>query len=100
MTSTSGSFTNAGDAVTVDKDGVPHYNRDPAHGEEWEESAILGLASCLTQESRKAYPMRLKNALNGRAWTMCHKKDEITASKLSETASRGLSDPTRRRACS
>ena len=37
--------------------------------------------------------MRLKNALNGRAWTMCHKKDDITASKLSATAAKDAGGP-------
>ena len=67
--------------VYVDKDGVPHYDGDPSMGEEWAERAILGLGSCLTKETQKAYPLRL-NALSGRAWTMCHKKDDITAVKL------------------
>ena len=41
--------------VFVDKDGVPHYNGDPFLGEEWAERAILGLGSCLTAQTQKAY---------------------------------------------
>ena len=70
------------ESLYVDKDGIPHYNGDPLRGEEWAERAILGLVSCINTDAKKAYPLRLKNALNGRAWTMCHKKDEITADKL------------------
>eukprot|EP00972_Heterocapsa_arctica_P082009 12087596-Heterocapsa_arctica.AAC.1 len=55
--------------VYVDKDGVPH-DGDPSMGEKWAERAILGLGSCrLTKETQKAYPLRLKNTLSGRAWT-------------------------------
>ena len=67
--------------VWVDKDGIAHYNGDPAFGEEWQERALLGFAT-VKKEDKQLYALKLKNALSGRAWTMTHKKEEIQVTKL------------------
>ena len=71
--------------VWVDKEGVAHYNGDPSYGEEWEERALLGFAA-VKEADRKLYPLKLKNALTGRAWTMTRKRPEISILKLTEDA--------------
>ena len=73
------SFTN--ESVWVDKSGVVHYNGDPRYAEEYEERVWLGFSS-MTKADQLTYAGRLKNALSGRAWTLCHRKSEIAAEKL------------------
>ena len=73
------SFTN--ESVWVDKSGVVHYNGDPRFAEEFEERVWLGFQS-MTKADQTTYAAKLKNALNGRAWTLCHRKSEISAEKL------------------
>ena len=73
------SFT--GDSLWVDKAGIVHYNGDPRFAEEYEERVWLGFQS-LTKVDQTTYAAKLKNALSGRAWTLCHRKPEIGAEKL------------------
>ncbi len=73
------SFTN--DSVWVDKAGIVHYNGDPRFAEEFEERVWLGFQS-MTKGDQATYAAKLKNALSGRAWTLCHRKAEISAEKL------------------
>ena len=73
-------FTGNG-SVWVDKAGVVHYNGDPKYAEEFEERVWLGFQS-LAKNDQGSYAAKLKNALSGRAWTLCHRKTEISAEKL------------------
>ena len=73
-------FTSS-DSVWVDKSGVVHYNGDPKYAEEFEERVWLGFQS-LVKTDQMNYAAKLKNALSGRAWTLCHRKSEIAAEKL------------------
>ena len=70
-----------GESVWVDKTGVVHYNGDPKYAEEFEERVWLGFQS-LSKTDQANYAAKLKNALSGRAWTLCHRKAEIAAEKL------------------
>ena len=69
------------DALYVDKNSVVHYNGEPKLAEEYEERVLLGFQT-LSETEKKGYAAKLKNALFGRAWTLCHLKSEISAAKL------------------
>ena len=68
-------------SVYVDKEGVVHYDGDPTNGDEYEEIIKLAFHR-LNQEKKRTYTLGLKNALYGRAWTLTHKRPEISVDKL------------------
>lgn len=69
------------DSRYVDKNSVVHYDGSPRLAEEYEERVVLGFQT-LTSADRVGFAAKLKNALHGRAWTLCHRKTEISAQKL------------------
>lgn len=73
-------------SLYVDKGSVVHYDGNPKLAEEYEERVMLGFQTLDTKD-KAGYAAKLKNALFGRAWTLCHKKAEIAASKLLEISS-------------
>lgn len=55
------------------KSKVVHYDGNPKLGEEYEEHVWLGFQT--VQKAEKiSYAAKIKNALHGRAWTLCHRK--------------------------
>ena len=73
--------------VWVDKDSVPHYDGHISYADEWEERALLGFGSVSTDENRAgAFVFKLKNALTGRAWTLIHRKDEVSLPTINRIA--------------
>ena len=69
------------ESLYVDKNSVVHYDGSPKLAEEYEERVMLGFQTLTTAE-KSGYAAKLKNALFGRAWTLCHRKPEISATKL------------------
>ena len=68
-------------SVYVDRDNGVHYDGDPLYGDEFAERAMLAFHT--TRESDKPlFALRLKNGLSGRAWTLTHKRPELSVSKL------------------
>ena len=65
----------------MDKEGVVHYNGDPAYGEEFEERAILGYHA-REEKIQKLYAVKLKSSLTGRAWNLTRKKAEIATAEV------------------
>ena len=59
------------ESLYVDKNSVVHYDGAPKLAEEYEERVMLGFQTLTTAE-RAGYAAKLKNALHGRAWTICH----------------------------
>ncbi len=51
------------------------------------------MACCTTKEHKAAYPPKLNNALFGRAWTLCHKKKELSVTRLVELIVSGDDGP-------
>ena len=82
MTSSSASSAHVPPSLFVDKESVVHYDGDPHLGEEYEDRCLLGYNAQDSKERKAAYPLKLKNALTGRAWTLAHKKPEIATAKL------------------
>ena len=80
--------TDSQSALWVDRDGTVHYDGDPAFGEEWEERVWLGFMAMTNEDKKKAYPALLKNALTGRAWTMCQGRPEVSMQRLAEICGR------------
>ena len=78
------------ESLYVDKNSVVHYDGAPKLAEEYEERVMLGFQTLTTAE-RAGYAAKLKNALHGRAWTLCHRKPEISATKLLDL-SKGTGD--------
>ena len=71
-----------GQSLYVDpKSNVVHYDGNPKLAEEYEERVWLGFQTVMKEE-KVSYAAKLKNALHGRAWTLCHRKPEIAAQKL------------------
>ena len=77
-------------SLWVDKNMVVHYDGNPKFAEEYNERVLLGFQSLSTNE-KASYAAKLKNALSGRAWTLVHKRPEISAEKLISLAA---SEPT------
>ena len=77
-------------SLWVDKSMVVHYDGNPKFAEEYNERVILGFQS-LSSSEKASYAAKLKNALSGRAWTLVHKRPEISAEKLISLAA---SEPT------
>ena len=69
------------ESLYVDKSSVVHYDGTPKLAEEYEERVMLGFQALSTAD-KAGYAAKLKNALHGRAWTLCHRKAEISAQKL------------------
>ena len=78
------------ESLYVDKNSVVHYDGAPKLAEEYEERVMLGFQTLTTAE-RAGYAAKLKNALHGRAWTLCHRKPEISGTKLLDL-SKGTGD--------
>ena len=71
-----------GQSLYVDpKSNVVHCDGNPKLAEEYEERVWLGFQT-VQKEEKTSYAAKLKNALHGRAWTLCHRKPEIAAQKL------------------
>ena len=71
-----------GQSLYVDpKSNVVHYDGSPKLAEEYEERVWLGFQT-VQKDDKVSYAAKLKNALFGRAWTLCHRKPEIAAHKL------------------
>ena len=68
-------------SLWVDKNMVVHYDGNPKLAEEYNERVLLGFQS-LSATEKSSYAAKLKNALSGRAWTLVHKRPEISAEKL------------------
>ena len=63
------------------KSNVVHYDGNPKLAEEYEERVWLGFQT-VQKDEKTSYAAKWKNALCGRAWTLCHRKPEIAAQKL------------------
>lgn len=68
--------------VCADKDDIAHWDGDPSYGDEYSERAWRGYYSCTSAEVRKAYALRLKNAVSGSAWRLMHTPPELAVTKL------------------
>ena len=73
-------------SLWVDKNMVVHYDGNPKFAEEYNERVLLGFQS-LSATEKASYAAKLKNALSGRAWTLVHKRPEISAEKLIQLSS-------------
>ena len=74
--------SSSGQSLFVDpKSNVVHYDGSPKLAEEYEERVWLGFQT-VAKDDKVSYAAKLKNALFGRAWTLCHRKPEIAAQKL------------------
>ena len=71
----------------MDKEGVAHYNGDPAYGEEFEERAILGFHAS-EEKIQKLYAIKIKNSLNGRAWNLTRQKSDISTDEVLKKATK------------
>ena len=58
-----------------------HYDGSAELAEEYEERVWLGF-QMVQKDDKVSYAAKLKNALFGRAWTLCHRQPEIAAQKL------------------
>ena len=72
-------------SVYVDKEGIVHWDGDPAYGEEFEQRTWLAYYTH-KQTDQKMFPLRIMNGLAGRAWRLSHKRPELEVSKLLESA--------------
>ena len=72
--------------LQIDKDGIPHWDGNPAYAEEWEERVWLRYHSCEREDQQRALAARVRNGLTGRAWTMTHKIPTISAVALTAAA--------------
>ena len=69
-------LSSSGQSLFVDpKSNVAHYDGSPKLAEEYEERVWLGFQP-VPKDDKVSYAAKLKNALFGRAWALCHRKPE------------------------